>query len=212
MCVRLMLRGETASVTAAWARAYEGRGDAPAGLAPGSRVVFEVELVGFERQAHQHQLEGAQRLERCARLKEQGNALFKQVGGRWRRRGLHLLHGCSLPAARSSPHTGLHMPAVPARALASPVRLRDTQGKTRLARQKYGKALQVVERALDLETDEQMAAASALKASCLLNMARCAEREQEWGEALGWCNKAIRCACLRACVCACGGEERRAAN
>lgn len=48
-----------------------------------------------------------------------------------------------------------------------------------------------MERALDLETAEQMAAASALKASCLLNMARCAEREQEWGEALGWCNKAI---------------------
>ena len=67
------------------------------------------------------------------------------------------------------------------------------QGKSKLARHKYGKALKGVEQALDLETEEQFAAASALKASCLLNIARCAEREQEWGEALGWCNKAIRC-------------------
>lgn len=66
------------------------------------------------------------------------------------------------------------------------------QGKTKLARIKYHKALKLVDRAFELEGEEQVAAASQLKASCLLNLARCAEREQEWGEALGWCNKAIR--------------------
>ena len=39
------------------------------------------------------------------------------------------------------------------------------QGRTRLAKAKYGKALKLVERALDLDTDEEVAAASALKAS-----------------------------------------------
>jgi hypothetical protein len=66
------------------------------------------------------------------------------------------------------------------------------QGRTRLARIKYGQALKLVERAMDLESEAQVAAASALKASCLLNLGRCAEREQEWGEALGWCTKAIK--------------------
>lgn len=70
--------------------------------------------------------------------------------------------------------------------------VRHAQGKTKLARIKYQKALKLVDRAFDLDGDEQVAAASQLKASCLLNLARCAEREQEWGEALGWCNKAIR--------------------
>jgi len=49
-----------------------------------------------------------------------------------------------------------------------------------------------VDRSLDLEGNAQLAAASSLKASCLLNLARCAEKELEWGEALGWCNKAIK--------------------
>lgn len=66
------------------------------------------------------------------------------------------------------------------------------QSKTRLARQKYSKALKGLDRALDLETEEQFNEASALKASCLLNLARCSEKEQEWGEALRWCTKAIK--------------------
>lgn len=54
--------------------------------------------------------------------------------------------------------------------------------------------------ALELDSEEDFAAASATKAACLLNLARCAEREQEWGEALGWCTKAIKCGrCLAAC-------------
>ena len=66
------------------------------------------------------------------------------------------------------------------------------QSKTRLARQKYSKALKGLDRALDLETEEQFNEAAALKASCLLNLARCSEKEQEWGEALRSCTKAIK--------------------
>lgn len=87
--------------------------------------------------------------------------------------------------------TALPAPAHLAHLMCLPTRC-TPQGKTRLARAKYGRALKVVERAMDLETEEQVAAASRLKASCLLNMARCAEREQEWGEARSWCTKAIK--------------------
>ena len=48
------------------------------GLAAGS-VEFEVELLGFEKEAHQEMLSGADKLERAARLKDQGNQLFKQA-------------------------------------------------------------------------------------------------------------------------------------
>lgn len=50
------------------------------GLPAGGRVQFEVELLGFEREANEHQLAGPAKLERCSKLKEQGNTLFKQVG------------------------------------------------------------------------------------------------------------------------------------
>ena len=89
------------------------------------------------------------------------------------------------------------------------------QGLTKLARVKYSKALKVSGRgAVDLEGEEERAAAGALKASCLLNLARCAEREQEWGEALSWCNKAIRCGWVGGWVrwCVWVGEGRRRAR
>lgn len=52
------------------------------GLPAGGAVAFEVELAGFDRQPSQHAMSGAEKLERGAVLKEQGNALYKQVG-RW---------------------------------------------------------------------------------------------------------------------------------
>lgn len=48
------------------------------GLVAGD-VEFEIELLGFEKEAHQQMLSGADKLERGARLKDQGNQLFKQV-------------------------------------------------------------------------------------------------------------------------------------
>lgn len=81
MCVRLMLPGELAAVASTWRYAYEGRSDAPAGLETGGGVEYELELVGFEREPNLHALSAADKLERAGRLKEQGNALFKQVGG-----------------------------------------------------------------------------------------------------------------------------------
>lgn len=74
------------------------------------------------------------------------------------------------------------------------------QRKSKLARQKYQKAIKLVGGAMEFESEEEVAAASATRAACLLNLARCAEQELEWGEALGWCTKAIGCVfdCLRA--------------
>ncbi len=38
----------------------------------------------------------------------------------------------------------------------------------------------------------QAEAASVVKTACLVNLANCAQREQQFGEALDWCNKALR--------------------
>ncbi|EFN57340.1 hypothetical protein CHLNCDRAFT_142698 [Chlorella variabilis] len=142
-----------------------GMGEVPES---GCSMEFEVELIDFEKEPTQHALSGADKLKHAARLKEQGNMLFKQ-------------------------------------------------GKTKLARQKYQKALKMVGGALELDSEEDFAAASATKAACLLNLARCAEREQEWGEALGWCTKAIneddsyaKAYFRRAVVAACLGEYESA--
>lgn len=49
------------------------------GLPAGGRVEFEVELLGFDREANEHALPGPAKLERGQKLKEQGNTLYKQV-------------------------------------------------------------------------------------------------------------------------------------
>lgn len=79
MCVRLMLPGEVAALTSSWQYAYEGRLDAPSSLQSGCSMEFEVELIDFEKEPTQHALSGADKLKHAARLKEQGNMLFKQV-------------------------------------------------------------------------------------------------------------------------------------
>ncbi len=38
----------------------------------------------------------------------------------------------------------------------------------------------------------QAEAASKVKTACLVNLANCAHREQQFSEALDWCNKALR--------------------
>ena len=81
MCVRLMLAGEVAALQAEARYAYEGRDDAPPGLPAGARCEFEIELASFERGPSLHTVAGGERLAAAARFKEQGNALFKQVGG-----------------------------------------------------------------------------------------------------------------------------------
>jgi FK506-binding protein 4/5 len=65
-------------------------------------------------------------------------------------------------------------------------------GRWRLAKQKYLKGLRCVGQALDIETEEQAAAAAALKAACLVNLAACAHKEEAYGEAISWCTKAIK--------------------
>lgn len=64
-------------------------------------------------------------------------------------------------------------------------------GQLKFAKAKYTKALRLADRMFDIETDEQAEAASAVKTACLVNLANCAHREQQYGEALDWCNKAL---------------------
>ena len=179
MCVRLMLRNEVASVISSWRYAFEGRPDVPHGLASGSSVEFELELVGFDQAPSQHVMSGPDKVQRALHMKEQGNALFLQV---WAWSGSHA----------SGQHTSLGAGIVGRWPPVDTVICSVMQGKTKLARQKYQKALKLLGGALSLDAEE-LAAASTAKAACLLNLARCAEQEQEWGEALTWCNKAIGC-------------------
>ena len=46
----------------------------------------------------------------------------------------------------------------------------------------------------------QAEAASGVKAACLVNLANCAHKEQQYGEALDWCNKALRYDLLPQCL------------
>ncbi|GAB4824129.1 hypothetical protein N2152v2_011175 [Parachlorella kessleri] len=142
MAVRLMLEGEVSSVRSSWRYSYQGRQDVPQGLPEGSSVEFEVELVGFQHEPNWASLGPADKLERAARWKEQGNALYKQ-------------------------------------------------GRYKYARTKYQKAMRVVERAMDLEGEDQFAQADAVKLACLLNLAQVALKEESFGEALTFCNKAL---------------------
>ena len=42
----------------------------------------------------------------------------------------------------------------------------------------------------------QIRASSDIKVACLTNLALCCQKEQKFGEALTWCEKALRCALL----------------
>eukprot|EP00887_Chlorella_sp_A99_P004741 scaffold4.g4741.t1 len=165
--VRLMLRGETALVTASWAHAYAGReGEAPTGLEPGAPVDFEICLVDFEGEPNREEMGTGDKLARAQRWKEQGNMLFKQArarGGGW--------EGIAPRAA--------------------PVLARSTRGKYQLARVKYHKALKWANQVTAPETQEQADAALAARLAALTNLAACAQRQAEFGEAVGWCNKAL---------------------
>ena len=44
----------------------------------------------------------------------------------------------------------------------------------------------------DRSIDVQAEAASEVKTACLVNLANCAHKEQQYGAALDWCNKALR--------------------
>jgi hypothetical protein len=57
---------------------WQGRSDAPSGLDGASAVVeFEVVLVSFDREGHWQNLSWEERWLLAARLKDKGNALFK---------------------------------------------------------------------------------------------------------------------------------------
>lgn len=142
--LRLMLRGEVASVRCDWAYAYNDRVDAPEDgvIRKEGEIEFEIELVDFDPIQNWSALDGAGKLELAGKWREQGNTLFKL-------------------------------------------------GRYKHARQKYLKGIRCVDQALDLEVDEEVNAAKAAKLACLVNLAACAQKEEEWGEVIKWCDKAL---------------------
>ena len=66
------------------------------------------------------------------------------------------------------------------------------QGVYGHAKNKWLKSLKILGQLFDVETDEEMAEAAAIKASCMVNLALCAQREDQFSEALSWCTKALR--------------------
>ena len=67
------------------------------------------------------------------------------------------------------------------------------QGVYGHAKNKWLKTLKILGQLFDVDTDEEMAEASAIKASCMVNLALCAQREDNFSDALSWCTKALRC-------------------
>jgi len=164
--IRLMLRGEVASVLSTWAHSYGKYDDVDildkststtivdgntipeclvrtgGGVSAGPDVEFEVEMVDFEPIANVFSLTTAEKLNRSSRWREQGNALYKS-------------------------------------------------GKYTLARSKYMQGIKSVDQIQGVDTEEQAVEAKKAKVSCLLNLAACAQKEKEYGEVIKWCDKAI---------------------
>jgi FK506-binding protein 4/5 len=142
--LRLMLRGEVASVRCDWAYAYADRIDAPdeGVVRKEGEIEFEVELIDFDPIPNWAALDGLGKLELAGKWREQGNLLFRL-------------------------------------------------GRYKLARQKYLKGIRCVDQAFDLETDDELNGAKGAKLACLVNLAACAQKEEEWGEVIKWCDKAL---------------------
>ncbi len=165
--LRLMLRGEIASVVSTWAHSY-GKYDtvvnkttssqipecfanrisneASSATAEkgggGSDVEFELELIDFDPIPNIVSLTTAEKLTRSSKWREQGNTLFKA-------------------------------------------------GKYKLARSKYMQGIKSVDQIQGVDTEEQAVEAKKAKVSCLVNLAACAQKEKEYGEVIKWCDKAI---------------------
>ena len=54
------------------------------------------------------------------------------------------------------------------------------------------KGIKSVDQVMDLETEDEFLEVKAAKVACLVNLAACAQKEEEYGEVIQWTNKAIR--------------------
>ena len=64
-------------------------------------------------------------------------------------------------------------------------------GKYKLARSKYMQGIKSVDQIQGVDSEEQIVTAKVAKVSCLVNLAACAQKEKEYGEVIKWCDKAI---------------------
>ncbi|KAK9805627.1 hypothetical protein WJX72_008874 [[Myrmecia] bisecta] len=65
-------------------------------------------------------------------------------------------------------------------------------GRHKYAKAKWAKALQLLDRMFDIETDEQAEEVGKVKVACMVNLALCCQKDEEYGDALKWCSKALQ--------------------
>ncbi len=191
---------------------HRARDDAPPGLPSDSPVVvFEVELLGFDKDPSWMQCEAAEKLRQGVVLKEQGNGLFKEV--------VFFLCVymyvcvccmydmcvccmydmcvcvcvcvcvCDISTLPSRFHPPLSFPPF------------HMQGAWKHAEQKYVKALRVLTAAgHEAESDTQAADISSQKLAVMLNLAAIGSRTQQHGDTITWCNKAIKYDVVLVCI------------
>ena len=157
------------------------------GLADGADVKFEVELISFDKQPSMVDMAAAERISRARALKDQGNTVFKKVCIAC---GSHTSYQCAATNCRVLIHEIDFVQAKPNRSCVW------AQGVYGHAKNKWLKAMKILGQLFDVDTDEEAAEASAIKASCMVNLALCAQREENFSEALSWCTKALRCCCF----------------
>lgn len=58
---------------------HRGREDIPPGVPHGMSLMFEIELLGFDKEPSWVQSDAAEKLRQAVVIKDQGNALFKEV-------------------------------------------------------------------------------------------------------------------------------------
>jgi len=164
--IRLMLRGELATVLSTWAHSYGNKDDvhvldktsktsnidgntipeclshSSGGVSAAPDVEFEVEMIDFKPIPNVFSLTTAEKLKRSSAWREQGNFLYKS-------------------------------------------------GRYKLAKSKYMQGIKSVDQIHGVDSEEQAVEAKKAKVSCLLNLAACAQKEKEYGEVIKWCDKAI---------------------
>lgn len=141
---------------------------------------WELELVGFDKQLNWATARAAQLIDRAEVLKNQGNVVFKKVlTARWS----HSI-SCSFVDVEFG---------APGCASIRFIKIYHLlQGDYKRARTKWQKALKLLGRHCQPESEEEEASLVKVKLGCLLNLALVSQREQSFGEALQWCTKALQ--------------------
>src|SRR5690606_38024065 len=77
LAVKEMKKGEKCLITVQPKYAYGDAGDESKGVTPGSKLVYELELVDFTKEKQSWELNTEEKFAACEKAKTEGNELFK---------------------------------------------------------------------------------------------------------------------------------------